>query len=185
MPSGFGVRHFGHASVFLRSWLPGILAALRQRRPPLSAPQAGDLACAWPGPSRGTAMPGKHRPELRAVPALPRGDHDRQRLLALFAAQVDLGRQAAAGAAQPVIGWLGPHAAGRLGMQIPFLRAPAACWCARATVESTLTSQVISPAASGGPAAAFHAGAAVLLAARLSRPRDGCQRSGRMGRSRA
>jgi hypothetical protein len=184
VPSGFGVRHFGHASAFLRSWLPGILAALRQRRPPLSAPQAEDLACAWPGPSRGTAMPGKHGPNCGLSPALPRGDHDRQRLLALFAAQVDLGRQAAAGAAQPVIGWLGPHAAGRLGMQI-FLRAPAACWCARATVESTLTSQVISPAASGGPAAAFHAGAAVLLAARLSRPRDGCQRSGRMGRSRA
>jgi hypothetical protein len=39
-------------------------------------------------------------------------------------------------------------AAGRLGLQVPLLRAPAACWCARATVESTETSQVISPAAS-------------------------------------
>jgi len=36
----------------------------------------------------------------------------------------------------------------RLGLRIPLFRAPAACWCARATVESTLTSQVISPAAS-------------------------------------
>jgi hypothetical protein len=69
-------------------------------------------------------MPGKHRPELRAVPALPRGDHDRQRLLALFAAQVDLGRQAAAGAAQPVIS---RFITGRLGLQIPLFRAPAAC----------------------------------------------------------
>jgi hypothetical protein len=33
----------------------------------------------------------------------------------------------------------------------PRLRAPAACWCARATVESTDTSQVISPAASARP----------------------------------
>ena len=38
--------------------------------------------------------------------------------------------------------------AGRPGLQILLFRAPAACWCARATVESTLTSQVISPAAS-------------------------------------
>ena len=34
---------------------------------------------------------------------------------------------------------------GWLGLQIPLLRAPAACWCARATVESTDTSQVITP----------------------------------------
>jgi hypothetical protein len=46
-----------------------------------------------------------------------------------------------------IIGF-GIDPAGRLGLQIPLLRAPAACWCARATVESTLMSQVISPAAS-------------------------------------
>jgi hypothetical protein len=34
------------------------------------------------------------------------------------------------------------------GLQIPLFRAPAACWCARAAVESTLTSQQIRPAAS-------------------------------------
>jgi signal transduction histidine kinase len=39
------------------------------------------------------------------------------------------------------------HTAGRLGLQIPLFRAPAACWCARQTVESTLTSHVIRPAA--------------------------------------
>ena len=48
-------------------------------------------------------------------------------------------------AAQPMIGRL---FTGRLGLQIPLFRAPAACWCARATVKSTDTSQVISPAAS-------------------------------------
>jgi hypothetical protein len=37
---------------------------------------------------------------------------------------------------------------GRLGLQVPLFRAPAACWCARTTAESTLTSQAISPAAS-------------------------------------
>ena len=42
-------------------------------------------------------------------------------------------------------GWL---SAGWLHLQIPLFRAPAACWWARTTVESTLTSQVISPAAS-------------------------------------
>jgi hypothetical protein len=34
---------------------------------------------------------------------------------------------------------------GRFGLQVPLFRAPAACWCARTTVESTLTSQVINP----------------------------------------
>jgi hypothetical protein len=90
----------------------------------------------------------EHGLELRAVPALARGDHDGQRLLALLARQVDLGGQADAGAAQAVIIRLVLDPGGRLGLQIPLFRAPAACWCARATVESTETSQVISPAAS-------------------------------------
>jgi hypothetical protein len=47
-----------------------------------------------------------------------------------------------------VIGGLGYRAAGRLGLQIRLFRAPAASWCARAIVESTLTSQQIKPAAS-------------------------------------
>ena len=98
------------------------------------------------GPGNGDTV--QYRLELRAVTALARGDQDRQRFLALLTAQVDLGGQSAARAAQAVIAGLGIDAAGRLGLQIPLLRAPAACWCARATVESTLTSQVISPAAS-------------------------------------
>lgn len=38
--------------------------------------------------------------------------------------------------------------AGQRGDDLALLRAPAACWCARAIVESTLTSQTMSPAAS-------------------------------------
>jgi hypothetical protein len=64
----------------------------------------------------------EHGLDLRAVPALARGDHDRQRFLPLLARQVDLGGQAAAGPAQAVIGGLVIHAAGRLGLQIPFFR---------------------------------------------------------------
>jgi hypothetical protein len=48
-----------------------------------------------------------------------------------------------------VVGRLaGTGPAGRLGLQIPLFRAPAACWCAREMAESTDTSQLISPAAS-------------------------------------
>jgi hypothetical protein len=40
--------------------------------------------------------------------------------------------QPAAGATQRMIGWFLAHPAGWFSLQIPFLRAPAACWCARA-----------------------------------------------------
>lgn len=43
---------------------------------------------------------------------------------------------------------LGEDATRWLDLQVPFLRAPAACWWALATVESTEISQVISPSAS-------------------------------------
>ncbi|GAA1314778.1 hypothetical protein GCM10009634_85060 [Saccharothrix xinjiangensis] len=45
---------------------------------------------------------------------------------------------------------LGPtrFGVGRLDLQIPLFLAPAACWCARVIVESTLTSHTIDPAAS-------------------------------------
>jgi hypothetical protein len=61
---------------------------------------------------------------------------------------MDLGGQPAPRAPQAMVGRLGGHPAGRLGLRGPLFRAPAACWWARATVESTETSQVISPAAS-------------------------------------
>jgi len=85
---------------------------------------------------------------LWAVAPLTGGQHDRQRLLALLAAQVQLRGPPAAGTAQRVIVGLGRDPARRLCLQIPLFRAPAACWCARVIVESTLTSQVTRPAAS-------------------------------------
>ena len=80
---------------------------------------------AGPGPRHPDAP--EHGLELRAVAALPGGDHDGQRLLALLAGQVDLGGEPAPGPAQPVIGRLLGHPARRLGLQVPLFRAPAAC----------------------------------------------------------
>jgi transposase len=53
--------------------------------------------------------------------------HDRQRLLPLFAAQVQLGGQPATGTTQRVIGRLLTDSTRWFGLQIPLLRAPAAC----------------------------------------------------------
>jgi hypothetical protein len=47
-----------------------------------------------------------------------------------------------------MIGRLDGDATGRFRPVDPLLRAPAACWWARALVESTLTSQVMRPAES-------------------------------------
>lgn len=47
-----------------------------------------------------------------------------------------------------MVGGLVEDASGRLDLRIPFLRAPAACWYARQTVESTEMSHVIRPFAS-------------------------------------
>jgi hypothetical protein len=119
------------------------------RRPCQPAP--GPAACAGARRLAGNPDALQHGLELGAVPALARGDQKRQRFLALLAGQVHLRGQAAAGTAQAMIGRLGGYPAGRLGLQIPLLQAPAVCWCARATVESTDRSQVISPAASARP----------------------------------
>lgn len=82
--------------------------------------------------------------ELRGVAALPGSDHDGHGLLALLDGQVQLGGQAAARAPKAVVARLGGDAAGRLLLQVPLFRAPAACWWARTMVESTLISQVIT-----------------------------------------
>ena len=97
----------------------------------------------------------QHGLELRAVAALPGGDDDRQRFLPLLAGQVDLGGQPAAGAAQRRDRRARPAVPpGGSACRSPSRRAPAACWCARATVESTLTSQVDQPGRiRAGPAA--------------------------------
>ncbi|MFF1476716.1 hypothetical protein ACFVYD_03890 [Streptomyces sp. NPDC058301] len=86
--------------------------------------------------------------ELRRVAALSGRDDQRHRLLGLLYRQVELGGQPASGTSEPVIVGLGEHTTRRLDLQIPLFRAPTACWCARAMVESTETSQVVSPSAS-------------------------------------
>src|SRR5213076_1338602 len=66
---------------------------------------------------------------------LPRGQHQRHRLATALGAEVDLGAEPAAAAAE------------RFGRRVPPF-APAACWCARMTVPSTkCSSQSSSPAA--------------------------------------
>ncbi|WP_346540178.1 hypothetical protein [Micromonospora sp. DPT] len=75
------------------------------------------------------------------------GQHDGEGFLALLAAHVQLRGQPTAGAAQRVVGRLDADAAGWFGLQIPLFLAPAACWWARALVESTDTFQVTLPAA--------------------------------------
>jgi hypothetical protein len=87
--------------------------------------------------------------ELWTVSALPGCQQQRQQLAALLTAQVQLRGPATPGTPQRVLDRLDTaNTAGRLGLQIPPFGAPAACWCARAMVVSTLTSQVINPAAS-------------------------------------
>jgi hypothetical protein len=86
--------------------------------------------------------------ELRRIAPLPGRDHDGHGLLALFDGQVQLGGLAPARAAEPVVVRLDGDAARRFLLQLPLFLAPAACWWARHTVESTLRSQVISSLAS-------------------------------------
>jgi hypothetical protein len=98
---------------------------------------AGPVSLVSQNPARASAGPARAQPgngdrvqdglELGAVATLPRGDQDGQRSLALLAGEVNLGGQAATGPAEPVIGGLVVHSAGRFGLQIPLLRAPAAC----------------------------------------------------------
>jgi hypothetical protein len=90
----------------------------------------------------------QHRAELGTVATLSDGHHNRQRFLALLTSQMQLRGQPATRATQRVIGRLLDHSARWLGLQNPPFGAPVACWCARATVESTDTSHVIRPAAS-------------------------------------
>ena len=72
--------------------------------------------------------------------------YDRQWSTLAIAGKVQLGAQpASAPPGRLVFGVLDPpFSSSKLGLR----RAPAACWCARATVLSTLTSHTISPAVS-------------------------------------
>src|SRR5262245_31394805 len=114
-------------------------------------------AAVRPIPSAGVPFVADHPvgPQARAAPAGPshrallqqlledggfvllaRGQHQGQQLAAALGAEMDLGREAALGAAE------------RFGRGVPPF-APAACWCARTTVPSTKwTVQSTCPAAS-------------------------------------
>jgi hypothetical protein len=76
---------------------------------------------------------------------LSSGDDQRQGRLSLLHGQVQLGDQPTPRPSEAVVVGLDEEAAGRLLLQFPILRAPAACWWARAIVESTLTPHVIRP----------------------------------------
>lgn len=81
----------------------------------------------------GNAYSCHHADEGGRVTGLPRCDHEGQRPTVAIGSKVDLCRQPASGTADGVVG-------GLVGRS-PFLRAPAACWCALTTVESTETTQ--------------------------------------------
>lgn len=108
-----------------------------------------------PHPVRPSARPAVSQPgnpehlqdglESRGVAPLPGGDQYRQRLLPLYDGEVNPGAQSAPGTSEAVVVRLDGEAAGRLLLRGPFVDAPAACWWARQTVESTFTSQVIKP----------------------------------------
>lgn len=66
----------------------------------------------------------------------------------LLSRQASLGRPPATGPAQRMMSRFGLDPTMRLGLQIPLFRAPAACWCARTMMKSTLTPQMITPATS-------------------------------------
>jgi hypothetical protein len=69
----------------------------------------------------------EHRDELRTVPALPAGQHDRQRLLPLLAGEVQLCGPPTPRPSESVIGRLDRDPTRRFDLQIPLFRAPAAC----------------------------------------------------------
>ena len=134
-------------------------AGVGSRKPGQPRTARSGLMRGRPGPGRGTPDTVQHDLELRAVPALPGGDHHRQRLLSLLARTgCHLGAQPAARAAQPMICRFVLHPAeDGFGLQIPLFLAPAACWRQAGQIVEELhadSHQQISPAASaGGPAA--------------------------------
>jgi hypothetical protein len=88
----------------------------------------------------------EHHSELGALVALARGHDHRQRSPSPAASQMQLGRQPSPAPPERLVLRVGDplFASSRLGAR----RAPAACWCAREIVLSTLTSHITSPAAS-------------------------------------
>jgi len=76
------------------------------------------FSTARPTPSLLTRVRRRTGDELRAVPAVSRGDDQGQHLLALLAGQVRLGGQPAPGVTQCVVGWLVMHSARRFVLQV-------------------------------------------------------------------
>jgi hypothetical protein len=129
----------GPAPVFA---VADLVSFLRDRAPDATPAQVSAVAAGVvglvsqypPGPAPGPSRPWpgdpdafQHGLELRAVTTLARGDHDRERFLALLAREVHLGGEPAAGAPQAVIIRLVRGPARGFGLQIPLFRAPAAC----------------------------------------------------------
>lgn len=91
----------------------------------------------------------RHGFELRRVPALPGRSHDRHGFWALLDGQTQLGGEPAARASQPAPAR--DHGARQRHRPVgsvymsPCLRAPAACWSGRHTVESALRYRAIAP----------------------------------------
>ncbi len=95
-----------------------------------------------PGPVRGTRIRDITVSKAGAcVTGLACGDGEGERSCTAVCGQVDLRAQAAAGASECVVG-------GLIAADRPLLRAPAACWWAGTTVESTDTVRSMSSSAS-------------------------------------
>jgi hypothetical protein len=75
-----------------------------------------ETAAGW---ERRWGASGEYQLVLRADGSARILNHDRQRFLALLAAQVHLRGQSAARATQPMVGGLVPDPTGRLGLKIP------------------------------------------------------------------
>lgn len=105
---------------------------------------------ARPGPGAAGAGAGdadavEQGQELRVAAVLAGSHDDSHRQAAAVDREVGLGAQPAPGPAEP----LALHGEGLDGgAAAPFFRAPAACWCARMTVESTLMTHSTAPAES-------------------------------------
>jgi len=91
------------------------------------------------GPADAAAQPelGHHRFEDGAVHDVAAGQMQGQRQATSFGDQVEFGGRSAAGASEGLLP-LGLFRIDRLAV-VPLFRAPAACWWARAMVESILT----------------------------------------------
>lgn len=93
-----------------------------------------------PSPLAGNAQTGHHIGESGRISGLVGGEDEGQGSAVAVGGEVDLRGQSAAG--------LADGAVVRFAGRGPFLQAPAACWCASTTVESTETAQLRSSSAS-------------------------------------